>query len=110
LGEISPDTMEKAECDTCADYVAVGRAALGTRELRIGGGAALALPGESSALWSRVVGLGFDKPVTIDLIERVIDFCREQKIASATIQRAPQAEPASWPEICASLVTSRPVI
>jgi hypothetical protein len=103
LGEISPDSMEKAECETCADYVAVGRAALGTRELRIGGGAALALPGESSALWSRVVGLGFDEPVSIELIERVIDFYREQKIASVMIQLAPQAEPASWPEICASL-------
>jgi GNAT superfamily N-acetyltransferase len=103
LNDISPAVMEKAECETVADYVAAGRPALGTREFRIGGGAALVMPGELSTVWSRVVALGFDEPVTIDLIERVLEFYREQRIAGALLQLAPQAEPARWPEICASL-------
>jgi hypothetical protein len=109
LGEISPDTMEKAECETGADHVAAGRAALGTRELRIGGGAALALPGESSALWSRVVGLGFDEPVTIELIECAIDFYREQKIVSAIVKTA-YSDPIPKAVDAPSSAVSRPVV
>jgi GNAT superfamily N-acetyltransferase len=101
--EISPAAMEDAERDTSADYVAAGGDTVGARQLRVGGGSAIAVPNEPSAMWSRAVGLGFAEPITVALLERMTAFYRAMRIRTMLIQLAPQAQPAYWPEMCARL-------
>lgn len=104
---ISPALIEQAEGESYADFEAAApaaaRATLGARQLRIGGGVALAMPNDPSNFWSRALGLGFAEPVTARLLERVIGFYREQAMSAATLQIAPQALPPDWPDICAQL-------
>jgi hypothetical protein len=107
ITSISPALAERAEGEAYYDFEAAApaaaQAALGTRLLRIGGGVALAMPRDSSRFWSKVVGLGFDEPVTAGLLRRVIEFYREQDMSAATIQLAPSVLPEDWDDICAEL-------
>lgn len=109
---VSPAAIEKAEAETFADFEAAAPpaalAALGTAQLRIGGGVALAMPNDPSGFWSRTVGLGFDEPVTAALLQRVFCFYREHGMTTATVHIAPQVLPASWADICAKLNISGP--
>lgn len=104
---ISPALIEQAEGEAYADFEAAApvsaRATLGTRQLRIGGGVALAMPNDPSGFWSLVLGLGFDAPVAAPLLERVIEFYREQGMSAATLQIAPQVLPPDWADIRAKL-------
>jgi hypothetical protein len=104
---ISPALIEQAEGESYADFEAAApaaaRAALGTRQLRIGGGVALAMPNDPSGFWSKTLGLGFAEPVTARLLDQVIGFYREQAMSAATLQIAPEVLPTDWPDICASL-------
>jgi GNAT superfamily N-acetyltransferase len=104
---ISPVLAEQTEAEAWADFEAAAtdaaKAALGTRQLRIGGGVALAMPNDPSGLWSKTLGLGFTEPVTADLLERVIEFYRDCGMPAATLQLAPQVLPVDWAEISARL-------
>jgi hypothetical protein len=104
---VRPAAIEKAEAETYADFEAAAPsaafAALGTAQLRIGGGIALAMPNDPSGFWSKTLGLGFDQPVTAALLEQVFGFYREHGMTAATVQIAPQALPADWADICTKL-------
>jgi hypothetical protein len=79
------------------------KAVLGTRQLRIGGGVALAMPNDPSHFWSKALGLGITEPVTLTLAEQVIDFYRAQGMDRFHFVFAPEAVPSDWTDICAKL-------
>jgi GNAT superfamily N-acetyltransferase len=56
---------------------------------------------DPTRFWSRALGMGFDKPVTADLIEEVCAFYRAQETPVAVLQLAPSVLPENWAEICA---------
>jgi hypothetical protein len=105
--DISTADLERFEAETLADWedaaTAEAKAALGMRELRVGGGVVLAVPGDPSGFWTRVLGLGFSEPITTPLIERITRFYREQGMSAARLQIAPEALPPDWADICAEL-------
>ena len=105
--EIPAALIEQVEAEGYAEFSAAASAAakavLGTRQLRIGGGVALAMPNDPSGFFSKAIGLGFDEPVTGQLLERVIAFYRAQGMPSAKLLLAPEALPADWLEVCAKL-------
>jgi GNAT superfamily N-acetyltransferase len=107
---ISPALAEQAEAEAYADFEAAatdaGKTALGMRQLRIGGGVALAMRNDPSGFWSKTLGLGFAEPVTAGLVERVIEFYRDCGLSSATLQFAPQVLPTDWADITARLTIS----
>jgi GNAT superfamily N-acetyltransferase len=109
---ISPAAMEKAEAETYADFEDAAPpatlAALGTVQLRIGGGTVLAMANDPSGFWSKTVGLGFDEPVSAALLRRVFEFYQEHGVSAATVQIAPEAMPVDWADICAELNISGP--
>jgi len=75
------------------------KAALGIATVRIGGGVALSMRNDVTGYWSKALGFGGTEPVTAEVIDRVVDFYRDQSTASAVIQIAPQALPTEWPDI-----------
>jgi hypothetical protein len=107
---IPPALAEQAQAEAYADFEAAAsdaaKAALGTRQLRVGGGVALAVPSDPSGFWSKTLGLGFTEPVTAGLLERVIGFYRDCGMSAATLQLAPQVLPADWADISAELSIS----
>jgi hypothetical protein len=86
----SAAAIERAEAETYADFEAAApaaaRAVLGTAQLHIGGGVALAMLGDPSGFWSRTLGLGFAEPVTADLMARVVEFYQEHDVTAASMQ------------------------
>jgi hypothetical protein len=105
--DVSPAVLEQTEAESLADFedsaTAAAKTALGLRELRIGGGVVLAMPGDPTGFWSKAVGLGFTEPITLQLLEQVIGFYREQGMTSAALQIAPDALPPDWDGICGQL-------
>jgi GNAT superfamily N-acetyltransferase len=108
---LSPALIEQVEAEAFADAEGAvpepARTALGPRQLRLGGGVALAMPGDQSGFWSRALGLGFDEPVTADLVARVVEFYKEQGMSSANLAFAPEVLPPDWPDICARFNIAR---
>jgi GNAT superfamily N-acetyltransferase len=94
--EITPGRMESVESESWADYLLAGRQVLGTRALWVGGGVALEVPGDPSGSLNRVMGIGWDKPVSAGLLERIIGFYREAGAPSTVLMLAPQVLPADW--------------
>jgi ribosomal protein S18 acetylase RimI-like enzyme len=72
---------------------------LGLASRRIAGGVVLALPGDVTNYWSKALGFGFESPVTLELVEEIIDFYRTHGIRLATLQFAPSVLPADWEAI-----------
>jgi hypothetical protein len=70
---IAAALMEKVGSDSRADYLLAGGEAVGTRQLRIGGGVALAVPGDPAGSWNMTSGAGLEEPVNYGLLERIID-------------------------------------
>jgi hypothetical protein len=105
--DISPALLEQAEAQSWADFEAAAsdaaKAALGARELRIGGGVALAVTNDPEDYWSVTTGLGFAEPVTGALMRRIVEFYREQDVSGARIAIAPDVLPPDWSDICAEL-------
>ncbi|WP_256069843.1 MULTISPECIES: GNAT family N-acetyltransferase [unclassified Streptomyces] len=67
----------------------------------MGGGVAVSMRRDPTGFWSKALGMGFDEPVTADLIEEVCAFYRAQETPSAVLQLAPSVLPENWAEICA---------
>lgn len=109
--DIPPAVIEQVEAEAFADAESAvpepARTALGPRQLRIGGGVALAMPGDTSGYWSRALGLGFDEPVTAELVARIVEFYKEQGMSTASLAFAPEVLPADWPDICARFNIAR---
>lgn len=105
--DIPAALIEQVEAEGYAEFTAAAsaaaRTALGTQQLRIGGGVALALPNDPSGFFSKTIGLGFDEPVTGQLVERVIAFYRARGMPSAKLLLAPEALPPDWSQVCAKL-------
>jgi hypothetical protein len=104
---ISPALLEQAEAESWADFEAAAsgaaKAALGTRQLRIGGGVALAVPNDTEGFWSTTVGLGFAEPITGALMRRIVQFYRDQGMSGVRMRIAPHVLPPTWGDICAEL-------
>jgi GNAT superfamily N-acetyltransferase len=104
---ISAALLEQSEAEAYADFEAAAppaaQSALGVRQLRVGGGVALAVPNDPSGFWSKALGLGFTEPVTAGLLDQVIGFYRDCGLATATLQLAPQVLPQDWAEMSALL-------
>jgi hypothetical protein len=101
--EISPALMELVETASWADYLLAGSQELGTRAVLTGGGAALEVPGDPSGALNRVMGLGWEEPVSAVLLERIIGFYRDGGAPSALVMIAPQVLPADWAALSARL-------
>lgn len=105
--DIPASLVEQVEAEAYAEFSAAAsaaaRAVLGTEQLRIGGGVALAMPGDPSGFFSKTIGLGFAEPITGSLVEQIIKFYREQGIPAANLMIAPGVLPADWADICAQL-------
>jgi len=103
-GSISPAQAEQAEAETYADYQAAAAApamaAAGARQLRAGGGVALAVAKDTTGFWNRVTGLGFAEPVTASLLAQITEFYQQQGIAAATLVLAPSLLPPDWARLC----------
>jgi len=106
-GSISPAQAELVEAETYADYQAAAAApamaAAGARQLRAGGGVALAVAKDATGFWNRVTGLGFAEPVTAGLLATVTEFYRQQGIAAVTLVLAPSLLPPDWARLCEQL-------
>ncbi len=70
---------------------------LGLASMRIGGGVVLSVRHDATDYWSKA--LGFNKPVTAELVASITDFYREHGCRQATLQFAPAVLPAGWDEI-----------
>lgn len=79
------------------------QARLGTTWRRLGGGVALAMRNDPTGYWSKALGLGFDGPVTRELVDDVLDFYRSADVASATLQLAPSVLPDRWEALAADV-------
>lgn len=99
---ISPALAEQAEAQAYFDFEAAApeaaRAELGMDLAAFGGGVVMAVR-NASPFWSRTLGLGFEEPVTAQLIERVCDVFRARELPSALVQLAPSVVPEDWTEI-----------
>jgi hypothetical protein len=96
---ITPGRMESVESKSWADYLLAGTQVLGTRAMVTGGGVALEVPGDPSGSLNRVMGIGWDEPVTAVLLERIIGFYREAGAPSSILMIAPQVLPPDWPAL-----------
>ena len=108
--DIPTVTAERSEAEALYDFEdatsPAGQEALGMTRARIGGGVVLSMREDGSGFWSKA--LGFDAPVTADLIEEVCTFYREAGTPRAVLQLAPSVLPPDWDEICAKWgLTSR---
>lgn len=66
------------------------RRALGLSHGRVGGAVVTVMANDpTSGYWSRVVGLGFDEPVTETLIDGILDFARQHGARSLIFQISP---------------------
>jgi GNAT superfamily N-acetyltransferase len=111
-GSLSAAEGERVEAESYAAFEdsapAAAKAALGMRQMRIGGGVALAVPVDPTGYWSRAVGLGFREPLTGQLLEQVIDFYREQGMSATSLPIAPRVLPPDWDDIRAKLNICEP--
>jgi hypothetical protein len=69
---------------------------LGITTRRIFGGVALSARTDPSHYWSKALALGFDDPVTANLIDQVLDVYRAEENALAVVQIAPEVLPDDW--------------
>jgi hypothetical protein len=69
---------------------------LGITTRRIFGGVALSARTDPSRYWSKALALGFDDPVTADLIDQVLDVYRAEENPFAVLQIAPEVLPDDW--------------
>jgi hypothetical protein len=95
---------ETAEAEFMYQYETMAplstQAALGIATARIGGGVALSMKNDVTGYWSKALGFGFTEPITDQLVDRVIDFYRDEGSTGTVIQIAPALLPAEWPAIC----------
>lgn len=75
------------------------RAELGIATAHIGGGVALAMRNDPTGYWNKALGFGFDEPVTGELLDRVLDFYRDEGSKMAVIQVAPAVLPQDWDDL-----------
>jgi GNAT superfamily N-acetyltransferase len=104
MARVPPAVLERSEAEAILDWEAAPSAAdrdrLGFASLRLGGGVVLAVREDPTGFWSKA--LGFERPVTGELIGRIDDFYRLHGVAEATIQLAPSVLPDDWDEIRAT--------
>ena len=104
---ISPALAEQSEAEALYDFETDApehiRAVLGMEALRAGGGVVLSMRNDPSRFWSKVLGLGFEEPITVELIKEVCDFYRSQETPVAVLQIAPSVLPEDWADICAKM-------
>ncbi|BBH69932.1 hypothetical protein ACTI_66170 [Actinoplanes sp. OR16] len=72
------------------------RQRLGVVAARIGGGVALAMPGDPSSYWSKALGFGVTEPFTLAVLDEVIDFYRTHRVRQAIVQLVPSVLPAGF--------------
>ena len=76
---------------------------LGIATTRIGGGVALAMRNDpSGGYWNKALGFGTTEPFTVQTLDRVLDFYREQGVDQAVLQLVPSVLPAGFDEIAAA--------
>lgn len=102
--QLSLSVLEGIEAEFMYRYQseapAATQAELGISNARFGAGVALAMCNDPSTYWNKA--LGFDAPVTAELIGEVIAFFRSAKAPRAGIQIAPALLPPEWDEIAAA--------
>jgi hypothetical protein len=95
---------ERIEAEFMHQYVSLApasaRAALRIATARFGGGVVLSVRNDESGYWSKALGFGVDEPVTAELVDRIVEFYRDQDSPGAVIQIAPAALPDDWKQIC----------
>ena len=70
---------------------------LGMDVLRIGGGVATFMANDpTGSLWSRVLGLGWDEPITDELLTQVLDWYRQRGATSVVLQVSPLVPQKGW--------------
>ncbi|WP_433309005.1 GNAT family N-acetyltransferase [Micromonospora sp. CA-269861] len=76
---------------------------LGIATTRIGGGVALAMRNDpSGGYWSKALGFGTTEPFTVQTLDRVLDFYREQGVGQAVLQLVSSVLPGGFDEIAAA--------
>ncbi|MDG4810728.1 hypothetical protein O7634_28570 [Micromonospora sp. WMMD1120] len=76
---------------------------LGIATTRVGGGVALAMRNDpSGGYWNKALGFGTTEPFTVEILDRVLDFYRDQGVDQAVLQLVPAALPAGFDEIAAA--------
>lgn len=76
---------------------------LGIATTRIGGGVALAMRNDpSGGYWNKALGFGTTEPFTVQTLDRVLDFYREQGVDQAVLQLVPSVLPAGFDEVAAA--------
>jgi GNAT superfamily N-acetyltransferase len=91
------------ESESWADYLLAGRGVFDTRALWVGGGVVLEVPGDPSGSLNRTMGIGWDRPVSAGLLERIIGFYRGAGVSRTTLIIAPQVLPPDWAALCQRL-------
>ncbi|MEU8088984.1 GNAT family N-acetyltransferase [Micromonospora sp. NPDC049101] len=76
---------------------------LGVATTRIGGGVALAMRNDpSGGYWSKALGFGVTEPFTVRVLDRVLDFYREQGVDQAVLQLVPAVLPDGFDAVAAA--------
>jgi GNAT superfamily N-acetyltransferase len=103
---IPPATLELTEAEAMFQFQAAApghvRSLLGMDATRIGGAVVTVMREDPTRFWNKVIGLGFDEPITADLIGEVCGFCESRGAPVTTFQPAPGVLPPDWPDICAA--------
>ncbi|MFG1607579.1 GNAT family N-acetyltransferase [Actinoplanes sp. NPDC049265] len=75
---------------------------LGIAAHRFSGGVVLSAPNDPTGLWNKAIGIGFDEPITGDLVDRILDLYHAEGNPRATLAFAPEVLPDDWAEIMAT--------
>ncbi|MCZ4602430.1 N-acetyltransferase [Streptomyces sp. Lzd4kr] len=91
---------EQTEIKAYEDFVtgapASVREAMGVRSLQVDSAVAIAIRDDPSRFFNRAGGFGADESLSIDVLERVCDFYREQRLPQGALMIAPPLLPSDW--------------
>ncbi|MBM0275283.1 hypothetical protein [Micromonospora tarensis] len=98
---------EAVECEFMHSYEsrtpAPAYTDLGIATTRIGGGVALAMRNDpSGGYWNKALGFGTTEPFTVQVLDRVLDFYRDQGVHQAVLQLVPSVLPVGFDEVAAA--------
>jgi GNAT superfamily N-acetyltransferase len=97
LSQLAEMTEGEFTVDLFNEAAASLSSRLGMEVLRIGGGVATFMANDPTGFyWSRVLGLGWDEPITDELLTEVLDWYRQRGATSIVLQVSPLVPQVGW--------------
>jgi GNAT superfamily N-acetyltransferase len=100
LSQLAEMTEGEFTVDLFSEAGASLSSRLGMDVLRIGGGVATLMANDPTGFyWSRVLGLGWEEPITDELLTQVLDWYRQRGATSVALQVSPLVPQVGWEAI-----------